>query len=125
MPGFVELREWEQEQQSRPGAVRGSGARFGYGDLLCTLGFKAVTHPFLGEDVARRAVFRFKFLPQVVDKHMQILRLMRAAFTPHRGQQRVMSDHLSEVLRQIAEQVEFLWGEPRLAASYRHQPGLQ
>src|SRR5262249_13817743 len=83
-----------------------------------------VSHPRLGEDVARR-IFRFDFFSELIDKDAQVLRLLNALWPPDGLQQHAMGQHLFRMPRHINQQVEFFWGEMYLFSGYGNDSGLQ
>src|SRR5205085_12316185 len=67
----------------------------------------------------------FELLPQPADEDAQILHLLRLRRPPNLTQQLAMGQHLASMRHQMAQQLEFFWGELDRFTGAGDQPARQ
>src|SRR5262249_32803291 len=72
-----------------------------------SFGAEPVSHPWFGFDVDRMIRTLFNFLAQILDHHSKIVDLVAVIRSPDGLKNFSMRDGFIDVLRQIAEHIEF------------------
>src|ERR1700686_3804008 len=82
---------------------------------------KPVANPRFCLDVLRRARIRLQLLSDVGNEDTQVLRLLRAAAAPDRGEDGAMSEHFAAVREKVLNHVVLFWGQVYRLATDLHQ----
>ena len=86
---------------------------------------KAVSDPWLREDIPGLVGFRLDLSTQLLYKNPQILHFVAVIRSPDRLEKFPVRNGFIGVKHQIAEQFELFWGEAHFATAHNEFPGLK
>src|ERR1019366_1621640 len=96
---------------------RDAGATYGW---ILFAGLEAVSHPRLGDDVARGGGVGFQLLAQLSHEDAEIFDLLRTLSSPDGAQESAVVHDLARTPCQEDEQVKFFRSEAHFAVTDRH-----
>ena len=103
---------------SLPGTIVTQTPKDGHRSSL--IRYKPVSHPRLGDEVARMAGINLDLAAQLIDEDPQILGLIGGLPSPHRLQQSPMRNDFASIVDQVFEYVKFLGSQPDFLAADNH-----